>query len=435
MTVLLRIPFLVLHFILVVLSIAITVPIAAVFWLVWAIELLPRMFRESSPSETQLPTVDQPEEVSLDQLLGADNESRSVDAVFEGGGVKAIAQVGAARAAEERGLKWSLLGGTSGGAIVASLLAVGKNSSDIWNVLTGIGLHRIVDAWYLPPVAFLQKRLYFYLPLFPNLLFTKGLVSGNKFLGIMRDELTPDGQELRFRNVLDPEREADPNSPRYRLKMVATDVSRGTPIVLPDDLPYYWEAWEWARSLSGRNPDELTPEDAQDWWPLATAVRMSMSIPFFFELFPLHLNVASDGETLQSDRMGTKGKKVLIVDGGASSNFPIWLFDRLDATPSWPTFGFLLDERKGQPGLPVPSIGLLYEMAMSVINTGMGAMDKRLSEHDDYRTARRRTLGVNTTAFGLSETGQAELFQAGYNDAVDFFKRFDWSYYLEEFRR
>ena len=102
--------------------------------------------------------------------------------------------------------------------------------------------------------------------------------------------------------------------------------------------------------------------------------------------------------------MGTKGKKVLIVDGGASSNFPIWLFDRLDATPSWPTFGFLLDERKGQPGLPVPSIGLLYEMAMSVINTGMGAMDKRLSEHDDYRTARRRTLGVNTTAFGLSET-------------------------------
>ena len=93
----------------------------------------------------------------------------------------------------------------------------------------------MVHVWYLPPVSFLQKRLYFYLPLFLNLLFTKGLVSGDKFLGIMRDELTADGQELRFRDVLDPEREADPNSPRYRLKMVATDVSRGTPIVLPDD--------------------------------------------------------------------------------------------------------------------------------------------------------------------------------------------------------
>lgn len=125
--VLLRIPFLVLHFILVVLSIAITVLIAAVFWPVWAIGLLPRIFRQPSPTETLLPTVDQPEGVSLDRLLGADNESRSVDAVFEGGGVKAIAQVGAARAAEEQGLKWSLLGGTSGGAIVASLLAVGKN--------------------------------------------------------------------------------------------------------------------------------------------------------------------------------------------------------------------------------------------------------------------------------------------------------------------
>ena len=64
----------------------------------------------------------------------------------------------------------------------------------------------------------------------------------------------------------------------------------------------------------GIDPDELE---------IATAVRMSMSIPVFFK------PVTMDGHE--------------IVDGGLLSNFPIWLFDTdTGITPSFPTFGLLL---------------------------------------------------------------------------------------------
>ncbi|MBI2288331.1 MAG: patatin-like phospholipase family protein [Chloroflexi bacterium] len=427
----LRIFVVVLHIILAGIAVLLAMVWGAIYWLIWLVALPFKGHQEPS----KLPDAgDLSAGISIESLLGS-SAPKSIDAIFEGGGVKALAQVGAARAVEQLQLSWKLLGGTSGGAIVASLLASGKGSSEIWKLLTEVGLHRFVDVWYLPPVPFLQKRLYFYLPLLAHLMFTKGMVAGRVFLKTMREILQKDEQELRFRGFLNVEREKDPDRPRHRLKMVATDISRGTPIVLPDDLSVYWEAWEQARKLSGKAVDRLTPEDAQDWWSVAEAVRMSMSIPFFFKPVSLHLNVSKDGKTVQKNNMGQKGQQVLIVDGGVSSNFPIWLFDRLDKTPRWPTFGFLLDESKGTPTRRPRVARFLTDLAISVVGTGMGAMDKRLSEHDQYRTARLRTLQVRTTQFGLSPAAQRELVESGFDDAVDFLKRFNWIQYLNRFRR
>ena len=77
-----------------------------------------------------------------------------------------------------------------------------------------------------------------------------------------------------------------------------------------------------ARKL-GIEPDELE---------VALAVRMSMSIPIFFEPV-LHENPET-------------GETHIIVDGGMLSNFPVWLFDCEDGEPDWPTFGLLLVEPK-----------------------------------------------------------------------------------------
>ena len=433
MKVLLRVAQMILHIVLAILSVVIAVAFGAIYWLIW---LLTLPFQRPQ-AKIRLPDADTLDaEISIESLLGS-KAPRQIDAVFEGGGVKALAQVGAAQAVEQLQLSWSLLGGTSGGAIVASLLAAGKDSRKIWELLTEVGLHRFVDVSYLPPVAFLQKRLYFYLPLLAHLIFTKGMVSGREFLTTMEHILQNDEHEpLRFKDddFLNPEREKDPDAPRHRLKMVATDISRGTPIVLPDDLPYYWEAWEEAEDKSGKPVDQLTPEDTQDWWPVAKAVRMSMSIPFFFKPVSLHLNVGKDGKTVQRNR-GQKGQRVLVVDGGVSSNFPIWLFDRLDKSPRWPTFGFLLDETKGTPTEPPRVTRFLTDLAMSVVSTGIGAMDKRLSDHDQYRTARLRTLEVSTTAFGLTPAKQGELVESGYRDTEEFFKRFNWRDYINRFRR
>ncbi len=398
--------------------------------------IVARVTRRQAPPE-EPPDVGEPDPpIDLERLLGTENRERWVDGVFEGGGAKAIAQIGAARAVERLGLRWSLLGGTSGGAIVASLLAAGKSSAEIWEILTGNDLSRLVDVKYLPGLRCFRKWYYLVLPLLPHLVLRKGLIEGGEFLKVMREKLASDGGDLTFGDLHNPGAAADPKAQAYRLRVVATDISRGTPVILPDDLPWYWEPWELARQMTGRDAGQLTPQDVRDCWPVAHAVRMSMAIPFVFTPYRLHLN-QKDGQQ-RADEMGQKGKKVLIVDGGISSNFPIWLFDRLDKSPRWPTFGFLLDEAKraaGERSQPVAGIGGLLDMAMAVIGTGMGALDKRLSGHDEYRTARLRTLRVSTSAFGLGLDRQKELYECGFKDANDRLRRFSWAEYIAEFRR
>jgi NTE family protein len=53
------------------------------------------------------------------------------DAVFEGGGVRGIAFIGAIQAMEEENVEWERLAGTSAGAVIAALLASGYKSHEI----------------------------------------------------------------------------------------------------------------------------------------------------------------------------------------------------------------------------------------------------------------------------------------------------------------
>ena len=55
--------------------------------------------------------------------------------IFEGGGVKGIAHIGALRALEERGFFCKKASGTSVGAIIASLVVAGYSSIELTNIL------------------------------------------------------------------------------------------------------------------------------------------------------------------------------------------------------------------------------------------------------------------------------------------------------------
>jgi len=89
---------------------------------------------------------------------------------------------------------------------------------------------------------------------------------------------------------------------RFRLSVIASDISLGKLLVLPGDI----------RDYGGR------PEDLN----VADAVRMSMSIPFFYEPIKLKNRITGD--------------ESYIVDGGLLSNYPVWLFDS-EGAPPWPT--------------------------------------------------------------------------------------------------
>ena len=78
---------------------------------------------------------------------------------------------------------------------------------------------------------------------------------------------------------------------------------------------------------------ELPAEDL----PVVVAARLSLSFPLLFSAVPLW---AIDYEAPRGARTL---RRCMFTDGGASSNFPIHLFDA--AVPRWPTFGLWLDKR------------------------------------------------------------------------------------------
>ena len=59
---------------------------------------------------------------------------KDVFLIFEGGGAKCIAHIGALRALERRGFKIRGVAGTSAGALIAALVAAGYSSDEMFSV-------------------------------------------------------------------------------------------------------------------------------------------------------------------------------------------------------------------------------------------------------------------------------------------------------------
>jgi NTE family protein len=170
---------------------------------------------------------------------------------------------------------------------------------------------------------------------------------------------------------------------RYKLQVIASDLTEERLLVLPRDA--HW--------LGLDDPDELS---------VALAVRMSMSIPIFFE--PVSFTNPKTG------------RDHLIVDGGMLSNFPVWLFDA--EAPSWPTIGvrFIEDDPRAPLATSRVRGGLfkLVDYARSLVETMMEAHDRfYIEETDFHRTIVIDSLSVKTTEFDLSgERARAVRFRA-----------------------
>ena len=176
---------------------------------------------------------------------------------------------------------------------------------------------------------------------------------------------------------------------KYRLSVIASDVTNRRLLILPEDAP-----------TLGIEPDELE---------VAYAVRMSMSIPIFFE--PVrHVNPETNEEHV-------------IVDGGMLSNFPVWLFDAAQGDPpAWPTFGMLLVEPKPrddlgkriEPPKKERGVGALIDYLKSMAQTMMAAHDRLYIEQADFaRTIAIPTLGVGTTEFDITDAAPARAVRVG----------------------
>lgn len=84
---------------------------------------------------------------------------KEADAVFECGGVKGIGLVGAVSEVEKADYEFVNLAGTSAGAIVASLLAVGYKAADIKKELEKLNYNNFKDEGLLDKLGFVGKGL------------------------------------------------------------------------------------------------------------------------------------------------------------------------------------------------------------------------------------------------------------------------------------
>lgn len=190
-----------------------------------------------------------------------------------------------------------------------------------------------------------------------------------------------------------------------------------TPLVLSQDAPRL-----------GIAPDDLD---------VSLALRMSTSIPIYFESVHVPVRVAVP-VAVPSD-----GVEHLIVDGGILSNYPVWLFDA-EGVPEWPTFGLLLTneyirtpagELLPAPAEPVSGPGAIVDYLKALAATVQAARDARYVEQaGSARTITIPALGISSTDLDITPERAEALYRSGRTAAEDFLASWDFAGYVAAFR-
>jgi NTE family protein len=367
-----------------------------------------------------------------------------LNAVFEGGGVKGIALVGALARAEQEGISIKGFAGSSAGAIVAALASVGYRSAELKGILQKTNYIEFLDGNDVLPLSSLKgflselevlfedssiefarkeaarlwtaqtgllaplrtwwawkslkkrhgavlKKIEDKAPLIQKLAasFTRdyGLYGTETFLRWIQDHLNRKGTQ-------------DPLSHQVTFGTLFRQTQRELKILAAD--------------VGARSPFLYSYQNSADL-EVAQAVQASMSIPFFFKPFPF-------------------GNKYF-VDGGTISNFPAWTFDRdstddaTDAPAVLPVLGFRLVPET----LPRQTIGNFKQFGVGVVQTALGGTDllqtRRIAELRLIKIP--IPLRITATTFDLSDADSDELYYRGEQAADRFFRDPDNRSFLE----
>lgn len=319
--------------------------------------------------------------------------------VFEGGGVKGVGYVGAMKVLEKKGILPQIfrVGGTSAGAINATLFAAGYDIDKTQDILMNLDFNEFKDdSWgVLRDLNRLREEY--------------GWYKGDYFREWMGDLLKDKGfsRDVTFRTL-------------------AGETGR--------------ELFLYATNLSTQFGEVYSPEHTPRK-RVVDAVRRSMSIPLFFT-------------AVRDDR------KDVFVDGGLLNNYPVKLFDRLKyldnkklkRTPDYykgendklslkstntrsyiynkETLGFRLDSgreiavfRDGQEPQH-EKIENLLDYTMQLVKTILSVQENQHLHSDDWhRTVYIDTKGYSTFDFNLSSDSKKELIKSGQEAAESYF---DW---------
>lgn len=326
--------------------------------------------------------------------------------VFEGGGVKGIAYIGAMQVLKEEGILSDIqrVGGTSAGAINATLFALGFTIPEQRSIMKKLDFNNLMDdSWGV-------------------IRDTNRLI--NKF-GWYKGDFFHEWIGRLIKKKL-----GDPNATFQNL------IEVGNP-----------DLYVYGTNLSTRFGEVFSNEHTPTT-RIADAVRLSMSIPLFFAAVR---NARND----------------VYVDGGVLNNYPIKLFDRekyiSSASPkklaieteyykkentlflkkhakgsryvyNIETLGFRLDSKQ-EIGVfrfgtepQHHKIDDFFDYIKALITTILESQGNSHLHSDDWqRTVYINTLGVGTTDFDLSDAMKTKLENSGRKGAEEYFKWFDSS--------
>lgn len=325
--------------------------------------------------------------------------------IFEGGGVKGIAYIGAMQVMNQRGLLSGIrrVGGTSAGAINALIHALGYDIRSQRDILAQTDFRNFMDDTFgiIRDIRRLAREFGWH----------KGDYFSNWLSRLIADRLgRHDATFMDMKNAGMPD-----------LYVIGTNLSTG-----------YSEYFS-----AERHPD----------MPLVMAIRISMSIPLFFAAV----------------RHGAHND--LYVDGGVMVNYPVKLFDRVryidvssegnaarttdyynrenamfllrhpDSSPyiyNRQTLGLRLDTteeialfRHGEL-VNRSEIRNFSDYARALLGALMQVQENQHLHSDDWqRTLYINTLDVGTTDFDITDTKKEELIQEGVNGAEKYFNWFE----------
>ena len=324
--------------------------------------------------------------------------------VFEGGGVKGIAYLGAMEVLQKKGIMAEIerVGGASAGAINAILIGLNFTPDETRDILWSLDFKRFMDDTW----------------------------------GVVRDTERLIGQYGWykgdfFRNWIGTLiREKTGNSEATFADLEALKTKRNFKAL-------YFMGTNLSTRFSEVFSAEHTPRVC-----VADAVRISMSIPLFF-----------------AAKRSPRGD--VYVDGGVLDNYPVKLFDREKYVPpahslipkyyaktnltlqnrdraisryvyNKETLGFRLDTKEeialfrdhAEP--PHAAIDNFFDYAWALVRTIMETQQSGHLHSDDWhRTIYIDTLGVKTTEFDLADTKKKALVQSGKKGAEAYFRWFD----------
>jgi NTE family protein len=322
--------------------------------------------------------------------------------VFEGGGVKGIAYIGAMQLLEEKGILAGIrrIGGTSVGGINAVLLALGYTNAEQRNILWKMNFNNFLDAsWLIPNLNRVLNRYGWY----------KGEAFREWISGLIKDKMGSAG--ITFQDLKEAKK--------------------------PD-------LYVYGTNLSTRYNEVFSVEHTPSM-RIADAVRISMSLPVFFQSV-------------------SNSRNDIYVDGGVLNNYPVKLFDRekyidpsnlstngvktvyyneqnatfLRQQPaSSPyifnreTLGFRLDSKQeiamfryNEP--QVEQIDHFFKYVKALVQTILESQNNSHLHSDDWqRTIYVDTLGVSTTDFSLSDEKKRQLEQSGRKCTDAYFAWYD----------